>query len=458
MLTRAVVPPRDRRRTAAWLTLSLGALVAAALLHPRVQAPFGAVDCGSTSSTAGVELDVSTVRCVLPERSVETDVVVEVVPPSAPPGARPPVALAVALDRSGSMHGPALDHARAAVLAALDALGPEDAFALVAYADEPQVLVPLGRVDDGQRARTRAAVAGLFADGATNVSWAVDRAARELEAPCAACAPRRVSRVLLISDGRPTGGLRSLDALAAQAARLADRGASLTVVGVGPEFDEQALAAMATAGRGDYHYVDDVAGLPAVVAADLGGLAGVVATEVSLALQPAPGVELVEVAGRAGAGREVPVADLRAGQPRKVVVRVRAAAASSARQPLLSVRLRWRGAADGRVHELGGVAAVQRREAGDPGPVVATAARAAWEAELARGLAEAADAAERGDRDGAAAALRPRLVEAARAAAELSDPVLARTVEAARQAAAAGGAPGAASLKATRKAAYDLAR
>jgi Ca-activated chloride channel family protein len=49
---------------------------------------------------------------------------------------RKPGAVVVVIDRSGSMQGPKLEAAKAAALATLDALAPDDQIAIVAFDSE----------------------------------------------------------------------------------------------------------------------------------------------------------------------------------------------------------------------------------------------------------------------------------------------------------------------------------
>src|SRR5512134_544002 len=68
---------------------------------------------------------------------------VEIQAPKAPSRAgRLPVNLAFVLDRSGSMSGGKIEKAREAVVQGIRSLGPEDRFAVVAYDDKVEIVVP----------------------------------------------------------------------------------------------------------------------------------------------------------------------------------------------------------------------------------------------------------------------------------------------------------------------------
>jgi len=276
----------------------------------------------------------------------------------APAGAptRLPTDVMVVLDRSGSLRGEPLQHARAAVRALLGELAPGDRLGLVSYASEARVDLPLHAAREGGAERFRAVLARLHAGGGTNLSAGLDRALASLGARREA---GRAARVLLLSDGKANEGDASLEGLRARAARAVPGGFVLSTVGVGLDFDERLMTALADAGTGTFTYVrrgDDLAG---VFAGEFEAARETVARGAALVLQPADGVEVVDVAGyplhrEAGAVVARP-GDLFAGQERRLWVTLRAAAQRPAEALALgSVSLRWRDAR-GEPQRLGAV-------------------------------------------------------------------------------------------------------
>jgi Ca-activated chloride channel family protein len=181
--------------------------------------------------------------------------------------------------------------------------------------------------------------------GGTNISGGLDLGANAL-----ADAHTALRRIVLISDGEPTEGIGSGIAvdprpLLAFAARRADQGASITAVGVGLTFREDIMAGIASAGRGNYYFVERAGDLSAMFARELGRLGETMFTAGELALRPGADVELLEAIGyplvRDADGWRVPVADLRRGEQRKVVLRVRVNA-TRATQDIVAVTWRYR--------------------------------------------------------------------------------------------------------------------
>jgi Ca-activated chloride channel family protein len=105
------------------------------------------------------------------------------------------------------------------------------------------------------------------------------------------------------------------------------------------------MAAIAVAGRGNYHFVENAADLGAMFIAELGSLGETVLTHANLRVEPADGVELLDVIGyeldRDGSAIEIPVADLRRGEHTKVVLRIRATVRSETVKELATVTWRF---------------------------------------------------------------------------------------------------------------------
>jgi len=420
-----------RRKTLALLATSAAIVGAAALLHARGAARTvetgrcsgGAVDVGN-----GLRFAVRPQSCAILRGGVETHLAVEVGAAAVEDHEREPVALALVVDRSRSMNGAPLADAKAAALHALDALDAHDAFSLVTYSTNAELILPLGPATEEHKARARAAIAAMEASGATNIYDALRTGAAALDAGCVGCATDHVSRIVLISDGDPNEGeVYDREGLAAVAASIAQGGTSLTTIGVGLEFDERIMTEMAIAGRGNYYFVERTGDLASIFERELGSLGETVAVGARVELTPAPGVEIVEAYGyrleRGAGGVVVPVADLRAGETRKVVVRVRVQSDAAGARELVAASLHWRptGAHQERIARTTVAVNVTDDVAAAGRSRVAEAERQVQEARMARALDEATEAYVRGDVARADAIVTQQAAEASAAASAIGD-------------------------------------
>jgi Ca-activated chloride channel family protein len=161
---------------------------------------------------------------------------------------RPRMDVRLVLDRSGSMHGDKWSHAIAAAHAIVDDLAPTDTFTLVSYSDD--ATVDFGPARRGDGARAHAAIRALQPGGGTNISAALERVAQN------AADREAMGVVLLVSDGQATVGQTSPRELGAIARRHFDATGTLTTaIGLGTDFDEQTMLAIAREGSGSYHFV-----------------------------------------------------------------------------------------------------------------------------------------------------------------------------------------------------------
>lgn len=251
--------------------------------------------------------------------------------PDAPP-VRTPTALVVVLDRSGSMQGEAMDHARASARELMARLGPDDRFALVSYADDARIDIPLDPPTGERPDLWRARLESIAARGGTNMARGLDLADR---IAAGARAPGRSVRVILISDGHANQGDHSLEGLRARAARAVPGEFVLSAVGVGDGFDERLMTALADAGTGNFYYVPDVEELASVFGDEFLSARETVARALAVSVETGDGVTLVDAAGypieRAGAASVVRPGALFAGQERRLWLTLRVAPERRAR-------------------------------------------------------------------------------------------------------------------------------
>ena len=156
------------------------------------------------------------------------------------------------------MQGDKLDLAKEGVDLAVARLRDADRAGLIVYDDGVDTVQPLAPATSDSR---RVCVFALHGSsgGSTYLSggWIAGCHLLAEAAPVtnADASATRIRRVILLTDGLANVGILDPGVLAQHAGELRRRGIATTTVGVGQDFDEGLLSAMAEAGGGNFQYV-----------------------------------------------------------------------------------------------------------------------------------------------------------------------------------------------------------
>lgn len=205
-------------------------------------------------------------------------------------GPRRPVRLVAAVDRSGSMTGSKMDHAREAALHLIEQLTADDELGLVAYGSGVTTFA-VRAASPGNKEEMRDFVRSLEPGGGTNIGLA-------LNAAQALVAGRGPARVILLSDGQPTEGDTSTEGLKQVVRSLRERVVTVSAIGVGGDSDEALMGALAMAGGGFTGDLVDDSRLAEVFARELEQASTLVARDVDLFFDFPPTVTVEEVFGQ----------------------------------------------------------------------------------------------------------------------------------------------------------------
>ncbi len=247
-------------------------------------------------------------------------VMLELAAPPAVAVERAPLDVVVVLDRSGSMSGEPLASVTAATAQLLRLAGPDDRLAVVAFDDQVQLVLPLAHHDPDVASR---AVRSIGAGGSTNLSggWL-----KGLELLTTSPRPEALRRIIVLTDGHANAGITGAAELVPLIKGGYRQGVTTSCIGFSDGYDEQLLAALADGGMGNDYWCAGPDQAAQVFADEFGGLASVVAQNVSVEITPSAAVAATAVLNEFPItelpnGLQVALGDAYGGERRKLLAR-----------------------------------------------------------------------------------------------------------------------------------------
>ena len=216
---------------------------------------------------------------------------------------RAPLAVALVLDKSGSMEADGkLEHAKIGALEALQVLDPRDMVTVVTYDSSVRVAVRPREVGQGARdSRLTRAIRRLRPQGNTALYEGVLVAMEEL-LPFAE--EGYIPRLVLLSDGQANVGPTSRGEIQALGRQCAQEGITLTTIGLGLDYNEDLMTALASSSGGNAYFVHEPGMLPEIFGRDMKDAVSIVARRVRIKLRCPEGVHPVRSLGRTATAEE----------------------------------------------------------------------------------------------------------------------------------------------------------
>lgn len=156
--------------------------------------------------------------------------------------------LTLVLDHSKSMKGLRLDKLKIAAIQIIENLNSQDRLSIVSFSDRADVLIPAGAVED--KTALRAQVNMIWADGGTEIYHGLRAGIDECRKYLS---DRYVNHVILLTDGRTFGDEERCLELAEKAAT---EGIGISAMGIGEEWNDEFLDALASRTGGTSTYVN----------------------------------------------------------------------------------------------------------------------------------------------------------------------------------------------------------
>lgn len=189
---------------------------------------------------------------------------------------RYPLNLSVVIDRSGSMKGEKLDKTKEAVVHLIKQLDSEDFISVVTYESKVEVVVEPQKVGDmGDLIKK---INKIESEGSTFLSGGLEKGYSLVDQTRSELGdPSYVNRVILLSDGLANEGIVDEQALARIAAdNLNTRNISLSTIGIGGDYNEKLMTALAIQGTGNYYFVEHATDIPGIFKQELDGVQSLV--------------------------------------------------------------------------------------------------------------------------------------------------------------------------------------
>jgi Ca-activated chloride channel family protein len=273
---------------------------------------------------------------------------------------RTPVNLAIVLDRSGSMRGAKLEKARQAAGIVLEQLGRNDVFSLVTYHTRAAVLIPPQHVRNAARLNRK--IESIHSGGSTALYAGVKLGARQLKE---FFDEENINRVILLSDGLANVGPRTPDALAKLGTRLANDGIHVSTIGLGDDYNEDLMVALAEASAANYYYVKDAEKLPGIFEEELGYIRNILARNIEIVIDLPEDVVGIEVLGHPeikfrGNRAAITLSELYALQTRDFLVRCRITESGDRDLKVAAIQLAYRDEQSGKQQQSESSVSVKR--------------------------------------------------------------------------------------------------
>jgi Ca-activated chloride channel family protein len=209
---------------------------------------------------------------------------------------RVPLAVALVIDVSGSMQSDGkMENAKRGAQKALDMLTANDIASVIAYSDEAHVVLQPRRVSD--KSEFKRAISRLEAGGSTALYDGVREGAKVITS---FVGEGYVPRLILLSDGMANVGPSSTRELASLGRTLALQEMTITTIGLGLDYNEDLMTALASESGGNSYFAKSSKALPEIFERDMEDATSISARHVRVTFSCARDIKPIRSVGRDG--------------------------------------------------------------------------------------------------------------------------------------------------------------
>lgn len=199
--------------------------------------------------------------------------------------------LALVIDRSGSMSGAKLENAKRAAMEVVRLLEDGDFVSVVGFDNNARIYSPSQRLSPQNRAEVLERIRRIVCGGGTDIRRALEGGFEQMQV---SSGPETISRLVLLSDGQDESG-NTVQMLSEQANHFAASQMAITSLGVGDDFDEEMMIALAERSGGASHYIREPGDIVDIFRQELSRLFAVVARWPRLLVRVSRNVRILQI-------------------------------------------------------------------------------------------------------------------------------------------------------------------